>query len=138
MPASFVIYSNSILESRHATKETIHFVSSLPKEALKIKTAYFPSSDNLLPSIDRISAVNDYISSGRAKYLLVSRSWYARYFKPEPSNYDLGGESYENYKFFHNFWSQFNNNDKKILVKGNYYYLIYHSGNNRVYELISK
>ena len=138
IPINLVNYGNSVLESRKAIKETIYFVNSLPKEALKIKTAYFPSSDNLLPSIDRISAVNDYISSGRAKYLLVSRSWYARYFKPEPSNYDLGGESYENYKFFHNFWSQFNNNDKKILVKGNYYYLIYHSGNDRVYELISK
>lgn len=138
IPNNFFDISNSILIPRASVKETIGFVTKLPIGSSKIKTAYFPSSDPSVPSIDGIVSVNKFISSGEAKFLLISKSWYARYFKSEPSKYDLGGESYEHFKSMSKFWAQFNNDNHEILVNGNLYRLIYESGNDRVYELILK
>ena len=138
IPNNFIRINEEIINSRLIAKKTILAVEGLPKGSVMLKTAYFPAKDPSVESISSIEIIKKYIDSGTAEYLLVSKSWYGRYLKPEPSKYDLGGESYDNFKSMHNFWMQIDGDQENVVINGWSYKMVFQSGNNRIYQLIKK
>jgi hypothetical protein len=128
----FITFTNQWVSEREGVSEMISFVKKLDPNKSKYKTSYFPYKEDAIELNQNLISSHDNLS--KVDFLLLSRRWYGRYLKLNPSAYDLSDQSLETWTRWSTFYHHFDGDTEYVYIEKYKFKLIFKLNEYKIYQ----